>query len=237
VGTRTPSTPKPGTQAIRAKKQAPRDLNIRLERGSGKERIDVRGRATLTDTTFRFRTGRTGDQGADFFVHLPYDDLTSVELDASAASLTIEDKDGNVYRLHIGKHAPGWKEYMRKPDGRLTLFGVTPKTRLLVLPLPDSDFADELEACVPGASSVSDDTDNLQTIFFGAEHVADLKRIATLAARLSRPHGNLWVVFPTGRRGLDESQIAKAAAAAGMLRSRAIVLSKEYEVLELILRV
>ena len=66
MGTRTPSTPKPGTQAIRGKKAAPRDLNVRIEIGSGKGRIERAGRATLTDDTLRFRTGRTGDQGADF---------------------------------------------------------------------------------------------------------------------------------------------------------------------------
>ena len=177
MGSRTPSTPKPGTQPISGKKAAPRDLNVRLELGTGKQRIDRSGRATLTETTLRFRTGRTGDQGADFFVHVPYDELASVVVDPSAVSLTLTTTEGTVYRLHIGKHAPAWKEYLKRPLGRLALFGVTPKTRLALLPLPDTEFADEIEAYVPGAGAVPDSVTGLQLIFFGAQHKADLLRL------------------------------------------------------------
>src|SRR5688572_27625755 len=133
MGSRTPSTPKPGTERVRAKKEAPRELNIRLEQGTGKQRSERFGRATLTETTFRFRTGRTGDQGADFFVHLPYDELTSVVLDANAASLTLTTIDGAVYRLHVGKHAPAWVDYLKPPPGRLALLGVTPGMQVALL--------------------------------------------------------------------------------------------------------
>src|SRR3954468_15396091 len=118
MGSRTPSTPKPGTQTIRASKAAPRDLNVRVEIGAGKARVVRTGRATLTDDTFRFRTGRTGEQGADFFVHLRYDEIVSVALDPSAVSLTVTAADDTVYKVHIGKHAPAWKDYMRPPAGR-----------------------------------------------------------------------------------------------------------------------
>ena len=232
MGSRTPSTPTPGTQAPRTKKSAPRDLNVRLEQGSGKDRIDRGGRATLTETTFRFRTGRSGDQGADFFVHLDYDDLKSVVLDANAVSLTLTTNDGRVYKVIVGKHAPAWQEYLQKPAGRLALFGVTPKPRLLLLRLPDLELADEIAAMIPTATTVADHVTGLAMIFVGAEHKADLRRLGALGARL-RPGGALWVVYPTSSRGLTEEQVAQAGLDAGLVRGSAIVISREYEALSL----
>jgi len=232
MGSRTPSTPKPGTERIRRKKEAPRELNVRFEQGTGKQRIERFGRATLTDTTFRFRTGRTGDQGADFFVHLDYDELASVVLDASAVSLTLTTTEGAVYRVHVGKHAPAWKDYLKPAPGELALFGVTPKTRVALLPLPDSDLADQIEACVPGASAVPDDTTDLQMIFLGAERKEDLRSLATHARRLA-PGGIVWVVYPTASRGLTEDQVDKAGAAVGLQSGSAIVLSRHHEALKL----
>jgi len=233
MGSRTPSTPKPGTQTIRSPKTAPRDLNVRVEIGTGKARAIRTGRATLTDDTFRFRTGRTGDEGADFFVHLRYDEIASVVVDPSAASLTIT-ADDTVYKVHVGKHAPAWKEYMRPPAGRLAALGITAKTRLLLLPLPDEELTDELEAAVPGASAVDDSVGDLEVIFAGAEHRADLARLGALAARLKRPGGMLWVVFPATSRTVGEDDIGKAGAALGLVRAGGMNLSRAYRAVRLL---
>ncbi len=233
MGTRTPSTPKPGTQAIRAKKAAPRDLNVRIEVGAGKGRIARSGRATLTDDTFRFRTGRTGDQGADFFVHLRYEELASVVIDPSAASLTLTARDGALYKIHIGKHAPAWKDYMRPPAGRLSALGVKPGARVLLVAVADEELADEIEACVPGASAVADDVSGLESIVVGAEHPADLGRLAGLATRLQRPGGVLWVVYPSASRTLTAETIGKVAAAAGLVRGGTVAISRDHAALRL----
>lgn len=233
MGSRTPSTPKPGTQAVRPKKNAPRDLNIRIEIGTGKQRVERNGRITLTEDTLRFHTGRTGDQGADFSLQAKYETFDSVELEANGASLTIKTNEGQTYRLHVGKHAPQWKEYLQKPESRLALFGVNPKTRLQLLPLPDFDLADEIEACVPGASAVPDHATNLAMIFFGAEHKQDLRRLGPIAERL-RPGGGIWVVYPTSSRGLTEEEVAKAGADVGLIRGATIVISRDFEALKLL---
>lgn len=232
MGSRTPSTPKPGTERIRRKKEAPRELNVRLEQRTGKRRTEHFGHATLTDTMFRFRTGRTGDQGADFFVHLAYDELASVALDASGASLTLTTTDGTVYRVHVGKHAPAWKDYLKPPAGQLALFGLKPGMRVALYPLPDAALADEIEACVPGAGAVPDETTGLEMIFFGAERREDLRALATQARRLD-PRGILWVVYPTSSRGLTEEQVVKAGAAAGLHSGTAVVLSRHHEAVKL----
>jgi hypothetical protein len=234
MGSRTPSTPKPGTQTIRPSKTAPRDLNVRVEVGAGKGRVVRTGRATLTDDTFRFRTGRTGEQGADFFVHLRYEEIVSVVLDPSAVSLTLTAADDTVYKVHVGKHAPAWKEYMRPPAGRLASFGITAKTRLLLLPLPDEELTDEIEAGVPGATAVDDSVVDLEVIFFGAEHRADLARLKNLAARLKRPGGVLWIVFPVSSRTLGEDDIDRAGTAVGLLPTGTIALSRAYKALRLL---
>jgi hypothetical protein len=228
MGSRTPSTPKPGTQTIKASKTPPRDLPVRLEIGTGKARVVRTGRATVTEDTFRFRTGRTGEQGADFFVHLRYDEIASVVLDPSAASLTVTANDGKVYKLHLGKHAPAWKEYMQPPAGRVASLGITAKTRLLLLPLPDEELADEIEAGVPGASAVADSVADLEMIVFGAEHKADLARLKDLAPRLKRPGGVLWVVFPASSRTIGEGDIDKAGAALRLMRTGSVTVSRAY---------
>jgi hypothetical protein len=233
MGSRTPSTPKPGTQTIRASKTPPRDLHVRVEIGAGKARVVRTGRATLTDETFRFRTGRTGDQGADFFVHLRYDEIASVVLDPSAVSLTITAADDKVYKVHVGKHAAAWKEYMRPPAGRLATLGITAKTRLLLLPLPDEELTDEIEAGVPGAAAVDDSVADLEMIVFGAEHKADLARLKGLAARLKRPGGILWIVFSASSRTIGEDDIDRSGAALGLLRTGTIALSRTYRAFRL----
>jgi hypothetical protein len=233
MGSRTPSTPKPGTQTIKASKAPPRDLPVRLEIGAGKARVVRTGHATVTDDTFRFRTGRTGEQGADFFVHLRYDELASVVLDPSAASLTLTAADDKVYRVHIGKHAPAWKEYMQPPAGRLASLGITAKTRLLLLPLPDEELADEIEAGVPGASAVDDSVADLEMIVFGAEHKADLARLKDLAARLKRPGGVLWIVLPQSSRTIADADVDRAGATLGLLRTGTMALSRAYKALRL----
>ena len=234
MGSRTPSTPKPGTQSIRPSKAAPRDLNVRVEIGTGKARVVRTGPATLTDDTFRFRTGRTGEQGADFFVHLRYDEIASVVLDPSAASLTLTAADGTVYKVHVGKHAPAWKEYMQPPASRLASFGITKKTRLLLLPLPDEELTDEIEAAVPGASAVDDSVTDREMIFFGAEHKADLLRLKELAARLKRPGGLLWIVFPASSRTIGDDDIDRAGAALGLVRTGSIAVSRAYKAFRLL---
>jgi hypothetical protein len=228
MGSRTPSTPKPGTQTIRARKEAPRDLNVRLEIRTGKERTVRNGPATLTEDTFRFRTGRTGDQGADFFVHLRYADIVSTVLDPSKASLTVTAADDTVYKIHIGKHAAAWKEYMKPPASRLSQFGISRKTRLLLLPLPDEELTDEIASAIPGAAEVSDEVVDLETIFFGAEHKADLARLQALAARLKRPGGAVWIVYPETSRHLSEADIDRAAGGLGLLRLSTLDVSRGY---------
>ena len=232
MGTRTPSTPKPGTQAIRGKKAAPRDLNVRIEVGSGKGRIERSGRATLTDDTLRFRTGRTGDQGADFFVHLRYDELASVVIDPSAR---VADADGARRRRLQDpyRQARARLEGLScgRPLGRLSALGVTPGARVLLVAVADEELADEIEACVPGASAVADDVGGLESIVVGAEHPADLGRLAGLAARLQRPSGVLWVVYPSASRTLTVETIGKAAAAAGLVRGGTVAISRDHHAL------
>jgi len=235
MGSRTPSTPKPGTQAIRGKKAAPRSLNVRLETGKGKARVVRLGVAVVTDEELRFRTLRTGQDGADFFVHLRYDELASVEVEPGGGALILTAKVGETYVVHLGKHAPAWKEYLKGPPSRLAVFGVTRSSRLALLHLPDEELSEEIEACVPGAGAVADHVTGLELIFVGAEHKADLDRLGAIALRLKRPGGALWVVYPTSSRGLTEAEVAHAGRKAGLLHTGTVELSRKYQALKLIM--
>ena len=66
-----------------------------------------------------------------------------------------------------------------------------------------------------------------------AEHRADLARLKALAARLKRPGGVLWIVFPVSSRTNVDGDIDKAGAALGLLRTGTIALSRAYKAFRL----
>jgi hypothetical protein len=71
-------------------------------------------------------------------------------------------------------------------------------------------------------------------IFFGAEHKADLARLKELAARLKRPGGLLWIVFPASSRTIGDDDIDRAGAALGLLRAGSMAVSRAYKAFRLL---
>src|SRR5207249_3016269 len=109
MGSRNPSSPKEEPRT-RGKRRAPTDLNCRLEMGHGKDRVVRAGLAVITDDELRFRTGRTGRDGRDFFVHVALGDVRSVALAPSGMAITVTPAEAEAFTLHLGKHAPAWKQ-------------------------------------------------------------------------------------------------------------------------------
>ena len=234
MGVRTPSSPRGETTPLRARKQAPRDLNCKLETGQGRARVLRTGVAVLTDDELRFHTGRTGREGADFFVHLRYRDLASIALDPTGEALVLTTVEGAQYTLHVGRYASAWKERMARRPRPLDVFGISAGMRVAVDFLPDEELAAEIEACVPGAGAVPADAVGLDVLFVGAEHPADLRRLPEHAQRIKRPGGALWVVHLVGPRGPGEGKIVAAGRAAGLVAAGVVVLSRAHSALRLL---
>jgi hypothetical protein len=229
MGVRSPDLPTGDTTPHRGPKKPPRDLNCKLETGQGRSRTVRAGVAVLTDDELRFHTGRTGREGADFFVHLRYCDLAEVVVAAAGGVLELTTTEGERYRLHVGRYAAAWKELMAQPPRQLDLFGITARMRVAVDFMPDEELAAEIEACVPGAAAVPGDAVGLDALFVGVEHPADLKRFAEHARRIRRPDGALWVIYTPGPRRLAAEKILAAARAAGLHEAGVVVLSRDHE--------
>src|SRR4030095_4188264 len=96
--------------------------------------------AVLTDEELRFRTGRTGREGADFNLHLRYEEIARVVLSPEVASLTVTTQGGTDHTFHSGKHAPAWKEMIEARPGVLSVLGVRADTRFALTYLPDEEL-------------------------------------------------------------------------------------------------
>jgi hypothetical protein len=229
MGSRKPWSPDGGEAPARGKKKAPRDLNVKLDMGRGKGRVVRSGRAVLTEEELRFHTGRTGREGADFNLHLRYEEIARVVLLPDGASLTVTTQDGTDHTFHVGKHAPAWKEMVEARPGVLSVLGVRADTRFASTYLPD----EELQAALASRAQ-PEDAAELDLLFVGAAHPSDLARLRELARRVRQRGGALWVVYPVGTRGLDESDVAAAGRAAGLVAGAAVTISRAYEALKLL---
>jgi hypothetical protein len=235
MGSRTPSTPKPTDVRPKGKKPPPRELHCRVEVGRGKDRAVRTGLAVLTDEELRFRTGRTGREGRDFNLHLRFDALKAITIAPGGGALRLTPIEGEEVLIHLGKHAPAWKEIMTERPGPLDVYGVKPRTRLAALAIPDEALAAEL-----AQRAAPEDAVALDLIFVGAEHRADLARLGELAKRIKRPGGALWVVYPAGpaapagARGLTPGDIAAAGRAAGLIEGTTLVVSRTHEAVKLV---
>ena len=70
-------------------------------------------------------------------------------------------------------------------------------------------------------------------IFMGIEHKADLRRLGDVAARVRRPGGVVWIVFPQGSRVVGTLEISTAARPIGLVAAGTYELSRTHTALRL----
>jgi hypothetical protein len=219
MGVRSPDGPKQSER--RHKKAAPEDAACRLEH-AGELR---RGVAVLGPDELRFHTGRTGREGADFHLHLPYDQIRSAELDAHGEALVLETSEDGRVVLHIGRHAAAWKQRLGQRPSRLGELGLAKGARVALVGLDDPELERELGGSAEG--------DGLDAILCGVAHPADLRRLGELARRV-RPGGTVWAVMPAEGRSLPKpDEVAAAARAAGLTATSTVKLSRTQRAVKL----
>lgn len=226
MGSRSPDGPKQSEK--RGKRSAPWQMTCKVTLGRGRSRVVRSGMAALGDQELRFNTGRTGRQGPDFFVHIPFADIQSLVVDEPAGTLTVTTEENGPVVFALGRAAPEWKERIEAQPTRLDGLGITPASRVALVGFVD----DELEAELAGRLQ-NEGTGELDLVLVGTEHPADLPRLAALAGRVRSRGGVVWAVFPAASRGISERAIAAAGAAAGLAPGDSIELSRTHRALRL----
>jgi hypothetical protein len=194
---------------------------VQIERGAPRA-----GVAALCADELRFHTGRTGREGQDFFVHIRFDEIVSLVADGAAGTLTVATDDQGAVIFHLGRLATAWKQIIEDRPDLLRDLGVTARSRVALVGVDDDALCQALAARVPGFADGAADAGRLDVLFLGAEHRADLARLAAAAGRVRRG-GVIWVVYPVTSRAVTGAEIVAAGGAAGLLAGDEVALSPE----------
>jgi hypothetical protein len=232
MGTRSPDSPDPAAPA-RGKKPVRRQVSCKVQVGRGPARAVRGGVAALTPEELRFHTGRTGRHGRDFFIHIRFEQITSLVADGPAGTLTVATAEGDEVVFFLGRLAVAWKEVIEERPDLLRDLGVSERSRVAVVAVDDDELLQLLEARVRGFGETADDAGDLDALLTGVEHRADLARLGALAARVRAGAGALWVIFRDGVRGVDEEEVAAAGRAAGLVPGKTVVLARDRVALRL----
>jgi hypothetical protein len=173
--------------------------------------------AAIGESELRFHTGRTGRNGKDFFLHIPFAEITDIAVDAHAGTMTVTSGELEapvVY--HLGKHAADWKKMIEERPTPVDELGVKAGVKVALVNIDDDELLADLESRVKGGFAGDDATD-LDLLFVSVEHKQDLAQLGTLARRVKRPGGTIWVVYSTRARTLDGPAIGAAGRGAGLI--------------------
>ena len=168
----------------------------------------------------------------EFELVIPIRDMRSVS--ARAGRLEITWQDG-VATFELGDAAERWAHKILHPPSRIDKLGVKPGQRVSIVGVDDTALSDEIRARTESvhAGRIAAGSD---IVLLGARRRADLDRIARAAAVMPR-NGSVWVVWPKGRRELNEDHVRAAAIAAGLVDVKVVSVSDTLSGLKLVIPV
>lgn len=158
-------------------------------------------------------------------------DIKKVILDGEHLELRHK---GGVVRLSLGaKQAAAWAKRILEPPGLLDKLGVKEGTTVTVAGGIDEDFVHSLElrGAVVRRGRKGKDAD---LVFLGVETLADLNNVAGLA-KLMRPAGGIWFLYPKGRKDLREADVMAAGRAAGWKDNKTCRVSETHTALRFVI--
>jgi len=137
------------------------------------------------------------------------------KLDADDGTLRVTFPDGTA-EFELGPTAAKWADKIRNPPSLLDKLGVKPGIRVAVLGLSDPAFLALLEQRTTDVARRTPKK-NTEIIFFGADTVTDLARLATLREYLT-PAGAIWVIHTKGKgAAFKDVDVFAAAKKAGLV--------------------
>jgi hypothetical protein len=148
---------------------------------------------------------------------IPFASITSAE--ATEGVLRVAHAAGAA-EFELGPAATKWAERIRSPRSLLDKLGAKPGMSASVIGDFDAEFVRELTERV-GDVSLARVRKGSHLVFFLAERVAQLTRLATLEAALA-PGGAVWVVHPKGKGALRDTVIFAAGEALGLTATKVV---------------
>jgi hypothetical protein len=148
-----------------------------------------------------------------FRLSIPRQSITKV--DAADGTLRVTFPEGTAV-FELGPTAAKWADKIKNPPSLLDKLGVKPGMRVAVVGVDEESF---LEALAKRTTNVARKTPKKETeiIFFGADEVADLARLAKLRDYLT-PAGAIWVIHTKGKgAAFKDVEVFAAAKKAGLV--------------------
>jgi len=148
-----------------------------------------------------------------FRLSIPRKSIT--RLDATDGTLCVTFPEGTAV-FELGPAAAKWADKIRNPPSLLDKLGVRSGMRVAVVDLDDQSFLSQL---ADRTSEIARKTPRKGTeiIFFGADAVADLARLAKLREYLT-PAGAIWVIHTKGKgAAFKDVDVFAAAKKAGLV--------------------
>jgi hypothetical protein len=142
-----------------------------------------------------------------FRLNIPRKAIT--KLDATDGTLRVTFPEGTAL-FELGATAAKWADKIRNPPSLLDKLGVKPGMRVAVLGVDDETFLDQLAERTSDVARRTPKKDT-EIVFFGADSVADLARLAKVRTCLT-PAGAIWVIHTKGKGAAFKDADVFAAA-------------------------
>ena len=160
--------------------------------------------------------------GDELRLSIPYTTISAV--DARNGVLRLTSSTG-VFSFQLGDAAATWADKIRSPLRRIVKLGIKAGQRVLLVGLRDASLREEIETC--GAMVLGRGTKPADAIILAANDRSDLERLVTLQPFMARD-GAIWIIRPQGSRAISESDVMKAAKAAGLVDVKVVRFSEAH---------
>ena len=180
------------------------------------------GRALLETNEIIFR--------GDFRLEIPLKEIRSLK--AENGKLRVKFADGEAI-FELGPAAEKWADKILHPKSVLEKLGVKSGQSVAVLGVTDKSFLAGLRKLTQFSVSAAANSD---AIFFEAADAVDLRRVPSLARKLSSA-GALWIVYPKGRKEIRESDVIAAGRAARLKDVKVVAFSPTHTALKFVIPV
>jgi hypothetical protein len=142
---------------------------------------------------------------------------------------------GRVAAFELGSGvAEAWLAKIRNPPSLLDKLGVKPDDSVCVIGVDDLAFRAELAARLTSAPRTRLGK-NLALVFYGANSMRELGRLATLRESL-RPDGAIWVISRKGKAAtLKDTEVMAAAKGVGLVDTKVASFSSTHTALKLVI--
>jgi hypothetical protein len=144
-------------------------------------------------------------------VKIPFASIKSAT--AAEGELRLQTPDGPAVFV-LGPAAEKWREKILHPKTRAEKLGVKPAMNVSLLGAFDVEFLQELRGATKNLHEDKLDAGS-ELIFLSVAAKKDLLTVAKLARSVKGAVG-LWIVYPKGKRELNENDIIAAGRKAGL---------------------